>query len=51
MGVLRVGAGVDIVRVAPVAGGFSALAAGIAVAGFLFAWLRPIRSTAPALAG
>ena len=34
-----------------VAGGFSALAAGIAVAGFLLTWLRPVRSNARALAG
>ena len=47
----RVSEGVDIVPVALVAGGFSALAAGIAVAWFLFTWLRPIRSAAPALAG
>ncbi|HYH25783.1 MAG TPA: hypothetical protein VD834_10580 [Blastococcus sp.] len=47
----RVGEGIDIVPVALVAGGFSALAAGIAVAGFLLSWLRPIRSTEPALAG
>ena len=33
--------------VALVAGGFSALAAGIAVAGFLLTWLRPVRSNAP----
>jgi len=34
-----------------VAGGFSALAAGVAVAGFLLTWLRPVRSNARALAG
>jgi len=43
--------GVDLLPVALVAGGFSALAAGIAVAGFLLTWLRPVRSSAPALAG
>jgi hypothetical protein len=37
--------------VAFVAGGFSALAAGLAVAGFLVTWLRPVRSNAHALAG
>jgi hypothetical protein len=47
----RVTDGVDIVPVALVAGGFSALAAGLAVAGFLLSWLRPVRSTEPALAG
>ena len=43
--------GFDFLPVALVAGGFSALAAGIAVAGFLITWLRPIRSSARALAG
>jgi hypothetical protein len=47
----RVSGGVDLLPVALVAGGFSALAAGIAVAGFLLTWLRPVRSSAPALAG
>jgi hypothetical protein len=47
----RVSDNVDLLPVALVAGGFSALAAGIAVAGFLLTWLRPIRSSAPALAG
>ncbi len=47
----RVTDGFDLLPVALVAGGFSALAAGIAVAGFLFTWLRPIRSSARALAG
>jgi hypothetical protein len=47
----RVSEGVDLLPVALVAGGFSALAAGVAVAGFLLTWLRPIRSSAPALAG
>jgi hypothetical protein len=41
----------DLVPVALVAGGFSALAAGIAVAVFLLTWLRPVRSGQPALAG
>lgn len=41
----------DVLPVAFVAGGFSALAAGVAVAGFLLTWLRPVRSTARALAG
>jgi hypothetical protein len=47
----RASDGVDLRPVALVAGGFSALAAGIAVAGFLLTWLRPIRSSTPALAG
>jgi hypothetical protein len=47
----RVSEGVDLLPVALVAGGFSALAAGVAVAGFLLTWLRPIRSTQRALAG
>jgi hypothetical protein len=47
----RVSEGVDLRPVALVAGGFSGLAAGIAVAGFLLTWLRPIRSSARALAG
>ncbi|RBY95214.1 hypothetical protein DQ237_15515 [Blastococcus sp. TF02-8] len=47
----RVGDGLDVLPVALVAGGFSALAAGLAVAGFLVTWLRPVRSAAPALAG
>jgi hypothetical protein len=34
-----------------VAGCFSVLAAGIAVAGFLLTWLRPVPSGARALAG
>ncbi len=45
----RVTAGIDLVPVALVAGGFSALAAGIAVAGFLLTWLRPVRSDVRAL--
>ena len=47
----RISAGVDLRPVALVAGGFSALASGIAVAGFLLTWLRPVRSSARALAG
>jgi hypothetical protein len=47
----RVTASIDLLPVALVAGGFSALAAGIAVAGFLFTWLRPVRSDVRALAG
>jgi hypothetical protein len=42
--------GFDVLPVAFVAGGFSALAAGLAVAVFLFSWLRPVRLSAPALA-
>jgi hypothetical protein len=45
----RVTAGIDLVPVALVAGGFSALAAGIAVTGFLLTWLRPVRSDVRAL--
>ncbi|RZU34435.1 hypothetical protein [Blastococcus saxobsidens] len=40
----------DVLPVGLVAGGFSALAAGLAVGVFLLGWLRPVRSTAPALA-
>jgi hypothetical protein len=47
----RVTEGFDFLPVALVAGGFSALAAGLAVAGFLLTWLRPVRSSARALAG
>jgi hypothetical protein len=46
----RVTESVDLLPVALVAGGFSALVAGIAVAGFLLTWLRPVRDTARALA-
>jgi hypothetical protein len=46
----RVTESVDLLPVALVAGGFSALAAGVAVAGFLLTWLRPVRDTARALA-
>jgi hypothetical protein len=60
LGILLLTAGIDPERVtegfgflpvALVAAGFSALAAGIAVAGFLLTWLRPVRSSARALAG
>jgi hypothetical protein len=47
----RVSEGVDLLPVTLVAGGFSALAAGIAVAAFLLTWLRPVRANARALAG
>jgi hypothetical protein len=47
----RISQGVDLLPVALVAGGFSGLAAGIAVAAFLLTWLRPVRSSARALAG
>jgi hypothetical protein len=43
--------GVDLRPVALVAGGFSALACGLAVTGFLLTWLRPVRSSARALTG
>jgi hypothetical protein len=46
----RVSNGTGLVPVALVAGGFSALSAGLAVAGFLFTWLRPVRHTTHALA-
>lgn len=44
------GEGAGLVPVALVAGGFSALLAGLIVAGFLMTWLRPVRQTSPALA-
>lgn len=47
----RVTASFDLLPVALVAGGFSALAAGVAVAVFLLTWLRPVRAGARALAG
>ena len=47
----RVTARIDLLPVALVAGGFSALAAGIAVAGFLLTWLRPVRADSRALTG
>ena len=42
--------GAGLVPVALVAGGFSALVAGLVVAGFLMTWLRPLRQTSHALA-
>jgi hypothetical protein len=47
----RVSEGLDLLPVTLVAGGFSALAAGVAVAAFLLTWLRPVRANARALAG
>jgi hypothetical protein len=47
----RISAGLDLRPVALVAGGFSALASGVAVTGFLLTWLRPVRTSARALAG
>ncbi len=47
----RVTQGFDLLPVALVAGGFSALAAGLAVCGFLLTWLRPVAYSARALAG
>ena len=47
----RVTQGFDLLPVALVAGGFSALVAGIAVAVFLLTWLRPLRLSQRALAG
>jgi hypothetical protein len=46
-----VSGGFDALPVALVAGGFSALAAGIAVAAFLLTWLRPVRFSTRALTG
>jgi hypothetical protein len=43
--------GAGLVPVALVAGGFSALSAGLAVAVFLLTWLRPVRHTSRALTG
>jgi hypothetical protein len=60
LGTLLLGAGIDpdrgsegfdLLPIVLVAAGFSALAAGVAVAGFLLTWLRPVRSSARALAG
>jgi hypothetical protein len=45
----RVTENVDLLPVALVAGGFSALAAGVAVAFFLLRWLRPVQSSERAL--
>jgi hypothetical protein len=42
--------GEGLLPVALVAGGFSALLAGLTVAGFLVTWLRPVRQTSHALA-
>jgi hypothetical protein len=42
--------GAGLLPVALVAGGFSALIAGLIVAGFLVTWLRPVRQTTHALA-
>jgi hypothetical protein len=47
----RITQGFDLLPVALVAGGFSAVAAGLAVTGFLLTWLRPVQSSARALAG
>jgi len=47
----RVSVGLDLLPVGFVAGGFSALAAGLAVAVFLLTWLRPVRANVRALAG
>jgi hypothetical protein len=41
----------DLLPVALVAGGFSALTSGVAVAVFLLSWIRPVRAGARALAG
>ncbi len=41
----------DLLPVALVAGGFSALTSGVAVAVFLLTWVRPVRAGARALAG
>jgi hypothetical protein len=43
--------GFDVLPVALIAGGFSALVAGVAVAVFLLTWLRGIRLSQRALAG
>ncbi|MGY1708503.1 hypothetical protein ACI8AC_03235 [Geodermatophilus sp. SYSU D00758] len=47
----RVTDGADLLPVALVAGGFAGLAAGLAVAGFLVTWLRPVRNGERALTG
>jgi len=47
----RITSGFDLLPVALVAAGFSALVAGLAVAVFLLTWLRPVRLSARALAG
>jgi hypothetical protein len=43
--------GFDVLPVALIAGGFSALVAGVAVGVFLLPWLRPLRLSERALAG
>ena len=43
LGALLLAAGIDLLPVALVAGGFAGLAAGIAVAVFLVTWLKPVR--------
>jgi len=45
----RASQGFDLLPVALVASGFSAIAAAVAVAAFLVSWLRPVRSSARAL--
>jgi hypothetical protein len=47
----RASEGFDLLPVTLVAGGFSALVAGIAVGVFLLTWLRPVRLSARALTG
>jgi hypothetical protein len=47
----RASEGFDLLPVTLVAGGFSALVAGIAVGVFLLTWLRPVQASARALAG
>jgi hypothetical protein len=47
----RITQGFDVLPVALIAGGFSALVAGVAVGVFLLTWLRPVRLSARALAG
>jgi hypothetical protein len=47
----RIRSGFDLLPVALVAGGFSALTAGLAVTVFLLTWQRPVRAGARALAG
>jgi hypothetical protein len=44
------GDGAGLLPVALVAGGFTAILAGLVVAGFLVTWLRPVRQTSHALA-
>jgi hypothetical protein len=47
----QITSGFDLLPVALVAAGFSALVAGLAVTVFLLTWLRPVRLSARALAG